>query len=74
MLLTDAPDDCERLVRSRPSRVSFVFRPNKTLDIARVFVARRTFTSQAFDQVAGLPKSGRVNLDILAEKVSESRN
>jgi hypothetical protein len=51
VLLIDAPDGYEQLIRPLPSRVRFVLRPNRTVDIAHVFVTQRTLLQKHLNKL-----------------------
>jgi hypothetical protein len=56
VLLIDAPDDYEQLVCPLPSRVRFVSRPSGTVDMAHVFVTRRSFLQKHLNRLRDILK------------------
>jgi hypothetical protein len=46
VLLIDAPKDYARLVAPTPTGVQFILKPSRNVDIAHVFVSRRSILSK----------------------------
>jgi hypothetical protein len=46
VLLIDAPKDYAQLVAPTPTGVQFIFKPDRNVDIAHLFVSRRSTLSQ----------------------------
>jgi hypothetical protein len=57
VLLIDAPDDYERLVYPLPSRVRFVSRPSRTVDMAHVFVTQRSVLQKHLNRLRDILKT-----------------
>jgi hypothetical protein len=51
VLLIDAPKDYAQLVAPMPTGVQFISRPNRNVDIAHVFVSRRSTLSKHLSQL-----------------------
>jgi hypothetical protein len=51
VLLVDAPKDYAELVAPMPTGVRFISRPNRNVDIAHVFVSRRSALSKHLSQL-----------------------
>ena len=51
VLLVDAPKDYAQLVAPMPAGVQFISKPSQTVDIAHVFVSRRSTLSKHLSQL-----------------------
>ncbi|HWX35640.1 MAG TPA: hypothetical protein VNZ53_50490 [Steroidobacteraceae bacterium] len=51
MLLVDAPKDYAQLVAPMPAGVQFIYKPSRNVDIAHVFVSRRSTLSMHLSQL-----------------------
>jgi hypothetical protein len=83
VLLVDAPKDYARLVAPMPAGVQFISKPSQAVDIAHVFVSRRSTLSKHLSQlrktlnvratiwVSWPKKTAKVTTDITEDTVRE---